>query len=444
LIADLILTNAKIYYEKELIKAGLAIKGEKIFKIAKEPNLPKASKKLDLKGRILLPGIIDVHTHLRDQEKAYKEDFASGTKAAAAGGITLVLDMPNNQPVTMDVKSLQLRKKLAKPNIFVNVGFYSAFPKDLEEIEKLVKEGAISFKLFLIQQIGGLDINDNEALVAAFKKVKKTNVPVAVHAEDQEIVEKKKWKLQKKGLNDIRAFLEAYSLSAEVKALKRIIDLAIKTRVRTHICHLTTANGLEIISTTKRLNLPITCEATPHHLLLTEEKLKNNEKIALTDPPLRTKTDVEALWKGISEGVIDVIASDHAPHLLEEKTVESIWQAKVGIPGLETMLSLMLTQLSKGRITLPKLVELLAENPAKIFHIKNRGKLAVGNYADIAVIDLKVEEKIDSSKFYSKAKFSPFEGWKIKGKPVKTFVNGNLVMDEGEIVAKAGTGNVLD
>ncbi|MEM2146697.1 MAG: dihydroorotase family protein [Candidatus Jordarchaeaceae archaeon] len=444
MVADLVLTNTKIYYEKKLVKAGLAIEKGKILKIAKEPNLPKASKKIDLKGKILLPGIIDVHTHLRDQEKAYKEDFQSGTKAAAAGGITIVLDMPNNQPVTMDAETLRQRKTLAKPNIYVNVGFYSAFPHNLEEIEKIAREGAVGFKLFLIQQIGGLNINNNEALTAAFKKVKEIDMPIAVHAEDQETVEEAKRKLHSKGLNDVRAFLEAYSPNAEVKALKRVIDLTIKTRVHTHICHITTANGLEIIATTKRLNLPITCEVTPHHLLLTEEKLKNDGKIALTDPPLRSKTDIEALWEGIGKGIVDVIASDHAPHLLEEKNAELIWQAKVGVPGLETTLPLMLTQLSKGRITLPKLVELLAENPAKIFHIKDRGTLAVGNYADLVVVDLKQKDKIDASKFYSKAKFSPFNGWKIEGKPVKTFVNGSLVMDEGEIVAKAGTGKILD
>lgn len=440
---DLTLTNAKIYLRNRIVNAGIAVNEEKVFKIAKETNLPKASRKIDLNGLLVLPGMIDVHTHLRDQKKAYKEDFLTGTSAAAAGGVTTVLDMPNNEPVTMDAKSLRERKKLAEENILVNVGFYSAFPTDTKKIVEIVREGAVSFKLFLIQQIGGIDINNDTALTAAFKEAVKTGAPVAVHAEDENTVEEAKRRLQKIGRNDIEAFLKAHSAKAEIKAVKRVINIAAKAGNNTHFCHVSTSDGLEVIATGKKLGLPVTCEVTPHHLLLSSKDLKKQGNILVTDPPLRAQSDVEALWKGLSEGTVDIIASDHAPHLLEEKTRESVWETKVGVPGLETTLPLMLTKLNEGKLALSKMVELIAENPARIFHLKNRGSLKEKNYADLVVVDPHLEGKVDASKFYSKAKYSPFHGWKTKGRPVKTFVNGFLVMDNGEIVAKPRNGRIL-
>jgi dihydroorotase-like cyclic amidohydrolase len=194
---DLVLNNAKIYTRKRIVEAGLAIDEGRIFSIAKETNLPAASEKLDLKGLLLLPGVIDSHVHLRDQQLAYKEDFFSGTAAAAAGGVTSVIDMPNNKPVTMSSESLRERMGIAEKRAIVNVAFYSAFPRDLSEINAIVEEGAVAFKLFLSQKIGGLDIEDNKTLLKAFDKVSETKVPIAVHAEDRETIEKAPTGLQK-------------------------------------------------------------------------------------------------------------------------------------------------------------------------------------------------------------------------------------------------------
>jgi dihydroorotase len=182
---------------------------------------------------------------------------------------------------------------------------------------------------------------------------------------------------------------------------------------------------------------------TPHHLFLSVENLKNVGAMALTVPPVREEHHAKALWTGIKEGLVDVIASDHAPHTFEEKMANTVWNVKTGIAGLETTLPLLLTEVNCGNLLLADIVRLMAEKPAKIFSLKERGFLSEGNNADLTVIDLKRRGKIDASKFYSKAKFSPFDGWQFEGKPVKTFVNGELVMDEGEIVGKAGVGRVL-
>ena len=439
----MVLYNTKIYTYGRLVEAGLAIDEGRIFKIAKETNLPPASTKLDLKGNITLPGLIDSHVHLRDQQLAYKEDFFTGTAAAAAGGITLTIDMPNNKPVTMDSKSLRERMRLAEKRAVVNVAFYSAFPKDLERVSSIVEEGAVAFKLYLSQGIGGLNVDDDNMLLHAFNKVAKMRVPIAVHAEDRETLENIRTDMKKTGRKDMEAYVKTHSPEAEKKAIKRVTQLARKSSVPIHFCHISSAAGLNAVLKAKKLGLPVTCEVTPHHLLLWSEHLKRYGTLALADPPLRTKKDVKALWNALKQGSIDALASDHAPHTIKEKKVESVWDAKPGIPGLETMLPLLLTQVNDGRLTMADLVRLTSEKPAQIFNLRGRGSLEEGNRADIVVVDINREYKIDSSSFYSKAKYSPFDGWRVKGKPIKTFVNGQLVMDEGEIVAKPGTGQIV-
>ncbi|MEM3443153.1 MAG: dihydroorotase family protein [Candidatus Bathyarchaeia archaeon] len=443
MVADLVLNNAKAYVKRELMDCSIAIKDGKILKMGKEANMPEAHKKIDLKGLLVLPGLIDVHVHLRDEGKAYKEDFYSGTAAAAAGGITTVLDMPNNEPVTMSSEALRNRMKTAEKKVLVNVGFYTEFPKDLKEMEMMVNVGAFAFKLFMGEQIGGLNIDDDKALMEAFKIARRLNVPVAVHAEDKATLEKVKGKFKNANISGLDAFLKAHSTTAETKAVKRLLKIAKQTGVRLHFCHLSTKNSLKLVAEAKKSGMTITCEATPHHLLLTVDDLKRLGLIALTVPPLREKHHAEALWDGIKNRWIDIIASDHAPHTLGEKSAKSVWDVKVGIPGLETILCLLLTEVKGGRLSIGDIVELLAHRPAEVFNLRGRGYLREGYSADLTIVDLNVECKVDSSKFFSKAKFSPFDGWILKGKPVKTYVNGRLIMDDGEIVAEAGSGKIL-
>ncbi|MGB9675948.1 MAG: dihydroorotase [Candidatus Bathyarchaeales archaeon] len=437
------MSNTKAYIENEIVDCSIALEGGKIVRVGKESQMPKAEMKMDLKGLLVLPGLIDVHVHLRDEGKAYKEDFYSGTAAAAAGGITTVLDMPNNEPVTMSAEALKNRMEKAGDSILVNVGFYSEFPKRLDEIKEIVDVGAVAFKLFMIEQVGGLNVGDDASLAEAFRILGRMGMLVAVHAEDGAMVKAVEHKLKSTKRNDVEAFLEAHSEKAEQNAIKRLLNIVRQVRNKIHICHVSTKAGLEAIREGKRSMLPITCEVTPHHLFLSDEDLRRIGALALTVPPVREKIHAGALWMGIKEGVVDVVASDHAPHALAEKVSDVVWNVKTGVVGLETMLPLLLTEVNRGILALQDVVRLMAENPAKIFGLKGRGFLGEGKSADLTVIDLKSEGKIDASKFHSKAKFSPFDGWRFKGKPVKTFVNGKLVMDDGEIVGSAGSGRVL-
>jgi dihydroorotase len=440
---DAVLNNAKIFTRGTIVEAGIAIDKGKIVKIAKDTNLPSASTKINLNGHIMLPGIIDPHVHLRDQQLAYKEDFFTGTAAAAAGGVTLVVDMPNNKPVTMDSFSLKERMRLAEKQVLVNVAFNAAFPKTLKEIAEVVKAGAVGFKVYLSSRIGGIDVDDDEVLVAAFREAAAKGVPVAVHAEDRKIIEERRREMETAKRNDTQAYVNAHPPEAEAQSIQRILQLVKKSGVQVHFCHLSSALGLNAVLMAKNAGLPVTCEVTPHNLLLSSEQYRRSGFFALTDPPLRTREDASALWGALKRGFIDVIASDHAPHAFDEKNVDSVWEAKPGVPGLETTLSLLLTQVNEGRLSLAELVRLTAEEPAKILHLSNRGVLEEGNWADLVVVDLKREHEIDSSVFLSKAKYSPFDGMHVKGKAMKTFVNGRLVMDEGKIVAEAGSGEVV-
>jgi dihydroorotase (multifunctional complex type) len=443
LIVDTVFTDAKAYVDNRVVDCCIAIDNGKIFRIGKESNMPKAERKIALKYHLVLPGLIDAHVHLRDERNAYKEDFYSGTAAAVAGGFTTVLDMPNNDPVTMSAEALRNRMKIAESRILTNVGFFSEFPRDLEKIERIVGEGAVAFKLYMAEQIGGLDISEDDAVFTAFRILSTMGVPVVAHAEDRGMLEMAKRRLMSAGRNDADAFVEAHSESVEARAVERLLGISKRAGNRVHFCHISSRKGLDMICAAKNSGMSVTCETTPHNLLLSVDDLVKVGSAALTMPPVRNKKHIEALWAGVKNGSIDILASDHAPHVLAEKNTRNMWEAKTGIPGLETTLPLLLTEVKRGRLSIAELVRLLAERPAEIFGLKGRGRIEEGNAADLTVVDLDIGYEIDASEFRSKAKFSPFDGWKVVGKAVKTIVCGQLVMDEGQIVANAGSGRII-
>jgi dihydroorotase len=434
------LIDVKIPLNDELIDGGISIVNGKIKKIGKESNLIPLERKIKGNGCIALPGLIDAHVHLRDMELSYKEDFYSGTCAAAAGGFTTVIDMPNTIPPTDSAERLKEKIEKASKNIVVNVGFHAAFIEGFQEIIKLRKEGAFSLKLYLPKPIVKIDVNNDKTIVDSFMSCAKAGILITIHAEDKDEIEKLK---KRYPANDIFSIIRMHSPKVEYKAVKRMIGLSKIAKASIHFCHISSIRSIDYIKKAKMEGADVSCEVSPHHLFLDRSIIKNLKGLAFSVPPIRSKSTSLMLRRSLKKDEVDIIASDHAPHAFYEKINEDPQKISPGFPGLETTLSILLNEVNKGTLTLSHIIKFLAKNPAKRFKIKSKGSLEEGNDADIILIDLKKKFKIDGSKFYSKAKYSPFNGFIGKGKVVKTFVNGVLVMDDGEIVANKGVGKII-
>ena len=372
---------------------------------AKKLSLEKENKELeilDLEDKYVMPGIIDAHTHMRDPGFTQKEDLETGSKACAKGGITTFADMPNTDPATITLKDLELKRKIASEKCVVNYAFHFGGSKDDNSSEIKKVKGVLSTKVFLNVSTGKMLVEDNEVL----KKIVESSNFLTVHAEN-EMIE---------------------------KALEYNKDYG----KGLYICHVSSREEMEKIQKAKIDKLlnnekhPVYAEVTPHHLFLDidmRESTKEKELLYRMKPELKTKEDREYLWKSINDGSVDAIGTDHAPHLLSEK----LEKVTFGMPGVETSLGLMLTAYNQGKVTLEKIQELMCENHTKILNIKNKGKLKVGYDADIIVVDLEKEWVVEKKELLSKCAWSPYEGWKLKGKNEITIVNGNVVFLNNKI-----------
>lgn len=443
MLVDTVLVNAKIPTAQGVLEGGIAIEDGRIRTIAKEANLPRADSRIDVCGNIVMPGLIDAHVHLRDQELAYKEDFFTGTCAAAAGGFTTVLDMPSYAPPTDSALRLRERMEVARGKVVVNVGFYASFPSETEEIDAIVEAGAIGFKVNPFQPMSSLDIEDDMVLSRAFERAAGMDTLVAVHAEKRSLVRRLEEGLKDRGDVSIQAYLRAHPPRAEVEDVERLIRLARETKVRVHFSHISTPTSVSLITRARGEGVKVSSEVTPHNLLLTEETLSRLGEEAVMDPPLRSDAEIIGLFEALVKGDVDIVASDHAPHSLEEKRRANVWEIRPGVPGLETTLPVLLTMVNDGRLTLNRLIELLAQRPAKIFRLGGKGLLRPGYDADLTVVNLTERHTIDPPEFYSKAKYSPFRGWRATGRAVKTVVRGRIVMEDGEVISRPGDGRIL-
>jgi dihydroorotase len=388
---------------------------------------------IDASGLYALPGLIDAHVHLRDMRLAYKEDFTTGTAAAAAGGFTTVLDMPNSVPPTDSAQRLIERQRKAARKVLVNVGFHAAATPNRRTISELAQAGAFSLKLYMPKPIAKFNLNADSETHQLMIGCKQTRLPVTVHAEDLGD------SAESPRSDSFQQLARARPPILETRAVERIVRIQRMTGSRVHFCHLTLASSLETIS---ECSSRITSEATPHHLLLSSRALRKLGWKAWMVPPLRSEIEKRKLLAVARAGYCDIVASDHAPHSIREKKRKP-QNSLPGVPGLETTLPLMLTLVSKGILDLSRLIKLLAENPAKIFSLKSKAKLQPGYDGDLVLVDLKRRNRIDSSRFLSKAKYSPFDGFRTKGAVVSTIIGGSLVYNDGEVVGRPGCGSVL-
>ena len=392
-------------------KIEILINGEVIEKVSenieeKEYLNRENVRIIDVERKVIMPGVIDVHTHMREPGVTYKEDFETGSRACAKAGITTFYDMPNTVPTTTTLENLLNKKELARKKSIVNFGIHFGGSKNnnISEIrEVLAKKEVNTVKIFMNVTTGEMLIEDDEILKGVFQN----SGLVLVHAEHE------------------------------------MIDKAIKLNQKygkgLYVCHIPSEEELQkVIEAKKDSSLnnemhPVYAEVTPHHLFLNEEIRESSERnkmLLRMKPELRKKSDNEFLWKAVNEGLIDTIGTDHAPHLIEEK----LEKVTFGMPGVETSLALMLTAYNEGRIELPAIQKLMCENPAEIMKIVRRGKLKEGYYADVIVVDTEKEwiAGVDDM-LESKCGWTPYENWKLKGKNIMTVVNGEIIYENGKI-----------
>ena len=416
---DLVLKNCRL--ADEVGEHFIKVDDGKITGISKTPL--EAAESIDIEGNYVLPGFIDPHIHFRDPGLTQKEDFKTGSMAAANGGFATVIDMPNTLPKTNTYRALEEKIKIAKSKSVVNFELQVGH-SDLDEMKKMMKLNPISVKVFM-------DLESDESLEKIFhdlsilKETTSYNGLVATHCEKKSIVESETERLKQNEENPAIDYTYARPTKSEDESVKQAIELARANDLRLHICHLSSSKSLSIAKSASK-SMPISWEFTPHHLLLDNSAYNIYGTFIKTNPPLRPEADSVRI-RNLDEK--SIIGTDHAPHTLEDKT-KGTWASSPGIPNLETVVPLLLTEVNNGNLDFKLIPKIFSENAAKVYGLNNKGKIEIGYDADFTVIDLKREGKFDISEFKTKAEYSPFDGWEYKGLPIMTIVNGKVVMNK--------------
>jgi dihydroorotase len=431
---EILIQNAQLVNEGKISRKDLLIHGEKITKIADCIESTGSEEIFDASGLHLLPGWIDDQVHFREPGLTHKATIASESRAAVAGGITSFIEMPNTKPQTTTQRALQDKLDRAAKVSIANYGFLFGGTNDnLQEIKTFDTTKAAGLKLFLGSSTGNMLVDDEQVLQKIFSS---TDLPIAVHCEDETTIKKNLAQYIAQYGEDIP--IEKHPLIRSEQACflssSRAIRLAKATGARLHVFHLSTAIETQLFSNDKPLSeKKITAEVCVHHLWFSEDDYKQKGTLIKWNPAVKKSSDREALWKALNEDKIDVLATDHAPHTLEEKQ-NPYTKAPSGGPLVQHAYPALLSAVNQGKISLEKLVEKACHNPAILFKIQNRGFLREGYFADLVLVNLDKEFKVIKEDLLYQCGWSPFEGTTFSATIEKTFVNGNLVYDNGKII----------
>jgi len=453
---DMVIKGGTIVRSDGVFEAGIAIKGGRIVGILENDQLPEAAQVIDATGRVVMAGIIDTHVHMRIPGKEEREDSRTGGMAAAAGGVTTFLDMPNTVPPVNCAQVLESKRDTISSQALVDFALYGGDGEsNIDRIPELAAAGAVALKTFLWpypdrkDEFEGLTCSSDDALLDMFEAVAETGLVQVVHAESKAVVDHYTRKLRTAGRTLPPVHGEARPVLAEAEAVSRAVLFAMETGVRLNIPHVSCGSVAAIVKAAKDQGYHnITAETCPQYLFLTEERLKDIGPYAKVNPPLRSRREQEKLWKYLLDGTIDTIGSDHAPNLPEEieRGWENVFAAPAGRAEIETSLSLMLTAVSQGRMDLMTLTKLMSENAARLYGLYPRkGAIQVGSDADLVIVDMNMRMTVDRQKMHTKQKDAArmFDGWQVTGVPVMTIVRGTVVMQDGEITGQPGYGQFV-
>ncbi len=434
---ELVVRNGLVVSHETRAVLDLGIRDGRV--VAQGMALGPGDEEVDAAGLVVLPGLVDPHVHLREPGMTEKEDFASGTRAAAAGGVTTVIDMPNTLPPVVSAARFADKLDLVRAKAHVDFGLYGMLAQDnAGEFAAMAELGALGLKLFMGQTTGDNACPDDAAIFVGLRQARAAGLVVGVHAENDRVLRLLASELQAAGRTDPIAHLESRPAFVEEEAIARIVTLSEAAGGELHIHHLSTAAGLEVLTRARARGAKVTGEALVAHLLLDERAYMRYGNLVKLNPPIRPATDVAALWRGIRLGQLQVIATDHAPHTGDEQAVGNVWDAPGGFIGVETMLPLLLTEVAARRLSLEQLVRMTCWAPASIWKIADRkGHLGVGADADFSLVDLDADGSIDPARLHSRHPVSPYSGWRTKGAVRATYLRGHQIAKDGQVVGGA-------
>jgi dihydroorotase len=431
---DLIIKNATLVNEGQSYNGTVLIKDGKIASIIKGPTNQKSKQLIDATGLHLIPGIIDDQVHFRQPGLTHKGDINSESRAAAAGGVTSYMEMPNTKPQTIDQSALKEKFSIASENSLVNYSFYmGATNYNMDELLKTDPLNVCGIKIFMGASTGNMLVDNPESLKSIFSQVK---LPIAVHCEDENIIRANTEKYKNQFGDNIPVEYHPLIRDTEAcyKSTNLAVDLATKYNSRLHILHLSTAKELELLKRGGDLkNKQITSEVCVHHLWFNDSDYQKYGSRIKWNPAIKTKNDQEALFNALLEDRIDIVATDHAPHTIEEKN-QSYFNTPSGGPLIQHSLLVMLEFFKQGRITIERIVDKMCHAPSEIFKVSKRGYLREGYWADIVLIDLNKRQLVKPSNLLYKCGWSPFEGFEFNSKVHTTIVNGNIVYSNEKLI----------
>ncbi|MDC0449827.1 dihydroorotase [Pelagibacteraceae bacterium] len=431
---SLIIKNGSCFINGKLEKIDIALSGNKIKKIGKiELN---SSKVFDATDKLVLPGIIDTQVHFREPGSTDREDLESGSRAAVLGGVTSVFEMPNTNPPTSNLIEFEKKLNLAKNRMHCNYAFYfGATPENVDQLSKLRGlKGCCGVKLFAGSSTGKLLVAKEEDIE---KVISNSDRVVSIHSEDEEILNLRK-KFIKEG--DVHSHPEWRNNECAMSSTRRVVKIAERYNKQIHVLHVTTKEEVDFLAMHKK---NVTFEITPQHLTLYAPDCYDKlGSFAQMNPPIRKKEHYDRLWTAVKNSIADTLGSDHAPHSKEDKK-KKYPASPAGMPGVQTILPIMLNHINNKKLSLEQLIKLMCENPCKIFGIKNKGYIKEGFDADLTIVDMNKEQTIKNELMASKCGWTPFHDMIIKGFPVVTIINGKTVMANGKVVSE-GFGQPLE